>query len=118
MPLWKLTSVGAAAAVGMVLTMFAGEGGFVVGVLLVAATWLLTASTPRGSVLARVVTRRRWQDRTSRGTVKYVPFDQGSWDALAVQARAKSPQVRADAAHQAVSLRETPDGASGMGWLE
>ncbi|MCM3662524.1 hypothetical protein M3148_16220 [Georgenia satyanarayanai] len=118
MPLWKLTSVGAAAAVGMVLTMFAGEGGFVVGVLLVAATWLLTASTPRGSVLARVVTRRRWKERTTRGTVKYTPFDQGSWDALAVQARAKSPQVRADAARQAVSLRDTPDGASGMAWLE
>lgn len=117
-PTWKVAVLGVAGAIGVLLTMFNGGPGFVAGVVVVAVAYALTITTPRGSIVQRLVARYRWRDRTTRGTVRYVPFDQGQWDALAGQATAKSSKVRTDAARQAVWLRETPDGASGMGWLE
>ncbi|MCK6210563.1 hypothetical protein KZX45_08405 [Georgenia sp. EYE_87] len=117
-PTWRLVSAGAAVLVAMVLTMTMAEAGFVTGVVVVAATWAATAATARGSVVSRYVTRRRWLERNRTGTVAFRPFDQGEWDALAAQARARDGKVRADAARQAAAYREVPDGAEGMGWLE
>lgn len=116
-PTWRILTIGGAAAFGAFLTLIMATPGFIIGVVVVAAVWGMTVATPRGSVLERAAGRRRWRERATLGTVKYVPFDAGQWEALAGQAGAKSRAVRADAALQAVWQRETPDGASGMGWL-
>src|SRR5699024_10694312 len=117
-PTWRILVIAAAAGIGAFLTLILATAGFIIGVLLVAAAWGATLTTPRGSVLERTVARRRWKERSVLGTVKFVPFDAREWEALGEQAKAKSRAVRADAALQAAWQRETPDGASGMGWLK
>lgn len=117
-PTWRLAAIGIAFAIGMFLTLILAEVGIVIGVLLIGGTWLLTATTSRGSILERLVARERWKERTERGLLRFQPFDQDEWDALAAKSRAKSKRVREDARMQAAAMRDLPDGASGMGWLQ
>ncbi|MFH5824284.1 hypothetical protein [Georgenia sp. AZ-5] len=109
----RLVALLAAALAGMVLTITVGTPGFVVGAVLVVAAWLVTSPTVHGSLAERWVARRRWRERTRTGTVAYLPFDQARWHELGTRRR-----HRRAAAREAAALRERPDGAEGMGWLD
>ena len=117
-PSWRIAVLGFTGVLALVLMITLEAPGLVIGVALTGGAWLLTANTARGSVLERWIKRERWRERGERGVRRFQPFDQDDWDALAAQARAKSRKVRQAARAQSTAMRETPDGASGMGWLE
>ncbi|GAA1628367.1 hypothetical protein [Georgenia ruanii] len=109
----RLFALLAAAVAGMVLTITLGTPGFAVGAALVIVTWLVTSPTVHGSLAERWVARRRWKERTRTGTVAYAPFDDARWHELGARRR-----HRRAAAREAAALRERPDGAEGLGWLD
>ncbi|GAA4427232.1 hypothetical protein GCM10023169_26930 [Georgenia halophila] len=117
-PPWRLSVLGGALAVLIALTAAYAEPGLVVGAAVLVLAWALTQPTKHGSILDRAVARRRRRDKLRDGTVYYQPFEAEDWEALAAQSRARSRKVRAAAVRQAAAVRETPDGADGMGWLE
>jgi hypothetical protein len=112
-PHTRLVALLGAAVAGMVLTITLGTPGFAVGAVLVVLAWVVTSPTVHGTVAERWVARRRWQERARTGTVAYQPFDAAAWSALGTQRR-----HRRAAARQAAALRERPDGAEGMAWLD
>ncbi|MFD1506695.1 hypothetical protein FE374_15090 [Georgenia yuyongxinii] len=109
----RLIALLVAAIAAMILTITLGTAGFAVGAAVVLVAWLVSSPTVHGSLLERWVARRRWRERLRTGTAAFAPFDQARWDELT----ARRPGRRA-AAQQAHALRERPDGAEGMGWLD
>ncbi len=107
-----------AVPVGAVLVLTMQLAGMLVTIAAVLAIWVATMSTPAGSPLKRWQDRRRWRERVRTGLVDFKPFDQEAWDALCVQARTAPKAERAEVYRQLASMRETPDGAEGMRWLQ
>lgn len=115
---WRLAALGASVAAFVVLVWTAQLPGAIIGVLLTTATYVLTMPTARGSVAERWVARRRWREREKLGLLRYTPFDQEEWDRLLVVARSGPKPERPGALRDLAAMREVPDGADGMGWLE
>lgn len=103
--------LGTAVAVGMVLTILFQLVGIVAAIVMVGAAYVLTAGQEGRSPLDRLVGKRRLKAAAKRGTDTFTPFDQARWDELAAT---KGSAARRDAA----ALRQMPDGADGMGWLD
>jgi len=115
----RVTGVAVFLIVGMVITIYGGWPGIVVGGAGVVAVLLLTARTHRGTILERQRRRRRWHDRVSSGTDAFTPYDVAAWDqAEAALRAATSRRTRWAASRELAALRANPDGCDGMGWLE
>lgn len=86
--------------------------------------WVGTIRTHRGSVFTRVADRRRWRERTRRGTVAFAPVAQRpTWvEPASMPARVGLPTAgrarRAQAAREWARWRDWPDGVEGMHWLQ
>ena len=114
-------AVGIALTLGVALTLFGSNRlvGFVLLVILVTLAWVATAGTHNGSLAQRFITRARWRDRTKTGVRQFVPFDQGTWDAISeAYFDATTKTQRCQVLRDQAALREWPDGVVGMHWLE
>ena len=110
---------------GMVLTPLIGWPGLLIALAGASVTFLVTASTHRGSIVDRRRKRRRWAARQKTGSDRFRPYEVGAWDqaqqALLDATRSKGAPARADAEaarREILSMRAMPDGADGMGWLQ
>lgn len=103
-----------AAPVGMLISIIQPVPNFFIGLGLVGVVWIATATTHNGSLVTRGVTRFRIRDARKRGTDRFEPYSTAAWDETLEQAK-KDPRA---ARLAAAGLRQMPDGADGMGWLE
>lgn len=100
------------------LTWLAQTTGALIGIGVAAVVWVLTTPTARGSVVERMVSGRRWKERGRLGQLRYTPFDQEEWNRLLTASTTGPKAERVAALEQLAAMREVPDGAEGMGWLE
>lgn len=111
----QIIGYGATLLVGFLGVMYAGWPGLVAGVSLGIVVFFVTTQTHRGTYLERWERRRRWSKRRTAGADRFVPYTVQAIDAAeqqAAQARKK------DRAGILGPVRERPDGADGMGWLD
>lgn len=102
--------------VGFLGVMNFGFWGLLLGVLGCGVVLAMTTNTHQGTVLDRRTDRIRIKARAKDGTDKYEPFTPQAWEnAKAEAAKAKTSKERARILN---SVRERPDGADGMGWLQ
>jgi hypothetical protein len=88
--------------------------GIVIALACYAVLFVATADTHRGSLAERITRNRRQRAAAREGWGGYVPYSQEQWDALAARSRKDAKGAR----REAVQMRQFPDGADGMGWLE
>lgn len=103
-----------ATPVGMLMALVQPVPNFFIGLGLVGAVWIATANTHNGSWLSRWTTRFRIHDAKKRGVDRFEPYSQAAWDVTLENAKTDPKGARREAA----ALRQMPDGADGMGWLE
>lgn len=96
--------------VALIIAALGETPGLWVAAILVVLTLLLTASTPRGTIVDRGVRWWRWRSKVGAGLTRFVPFDEAQWEGLV----ARGWRARKDAA----AMREWPDGCEGLGWLQ
>ncbi len=96
--------------VALVIAALGETVGLWVAAGLVVAGLLLTASTPRGTLVERVVRWWRWRSKVRSGLTRFIPFDEALWDELV----GRGWRSRTEAA----AVREWPDGCEGLGWLQ
>lgn len=109
-------------AVGTMIAtiMFRGVG-LGVGLAVAAIVFVVTIPTERGSWMERRRKRVRWKKRLEFDEGRFVPFDQAEWDRLVEELEEtkffhrKKKHALARDLH---ALRDRPDGADGMGWLD
>ena len=116
-PPWRLALLGSALLIFMISTVMFSTAGFIVGILVMGVTALVTSPTWRGSIIERRLVRHRWHERQDEGTDSYRPFDAEEWQALTAAASGADRSLRKAAQRALRSMRELPDGADGMGWL-
>lgn len=102
-------------AVGVFGVMNFGWPGLLVGVAVGIIVAILTTGTRRGTVLERRARRKRWKDRQRAGADRYVPYTPEAMEAAQAQAGQAGKKERAAILG---AVRERPDGADGMGWLD
>lgn len=96
--------------------MFLGWRGLALGVVLGIVVFFMTAGTDNGSYWERRKARKRWKLRKANGTDRYIPYSETTWEEA--QAEAAELKKAKDRAKVLGSVRERPDGADGMGWLD
>ena len=96
--------------IALVVGAVGGTTGLWVAAGLVVVGLVLTASTPRGTLVERVVRWWRWRSKVRSGLTRFVPFDEETWEELV----GRGWRARQEAA----ALREWPDGCEGLGWLQ
>jgi hypothetical protein len=103
-------------AIGFFGVMSFGFWGLLIGVVGCGAVLAMTTNTHQGTVLDRRTDRIRIKTRIQDGTDKYEPYSPQAWEeAKAEAAKVKSSKERARILN---AVRERPDGADGMGWLQ
>lgn len=107
----RTTALVGSTAVGLVLVLWLDMVGVVLAVVIVATAVLAASGRAGHSPLERLVARQRLRDGRRRGTDVFEPFDSERWDEL-VQAGDRRSRK------QAAAMRQMPDGADGMGWLD
>lgn len=111
----QIVGYSATAVVGFLGVMYFGWPGLVAGVALGITVFAVTTGTHRGSYLERWERRRRWAKRRRAGADRFVPYTEqamGAAEGQGVQGGKK------DRARAFGAVRERPDGADGMGWLD
>lgn len=84
--------------------------GLIIGLAVIGVLALLLNPSTSGDLLAKMVSRVRWQRRRSLGINRFIPYTQDAWEAAAQLGGRKRRRARR-------ALRSLPDGAAGMGWL-
>ncbi|WAH99753.1 hypothetical protein [Arthrobacter sp. MMS18-M83] len=102
--------------VGLFGVMNFGFIGLLVGVLGCGIVLALTTSTHHGTALERRTDRIRIKERIKDGTDKFEPYTPEAWEAA--QAEAGKVKGAKEKARILNAVRERPDGADGMGWLQ
>lgn len=102
--------------VGVLGVMFFGWRGLAAGVVLGIAVFFATTTTANDSYWERRKRRNRWKARKAAGTDRFIPYTEEAW----AQAQARSAELKKakDKAKVLGAVRERPDGADGMGWLD
>lgn len=102
--------------VGFLGVMNFGFWGLLVGVIGCGVVLAVTTNTHQGTVLDRHTDRARIRARVKDGTDHFIPYTTQVWEeALAEAAKHKSGKDRARILN---AVRERPDGADAMGWLQ
>lgn len=112
---------GLAIAFGMLLflTPSIGVWGLVSALIVGGLTVLLTQRTHRGSYLERRTRRQRWKNRVARGVDAYMPFEPAEWERREEALRTATGRLEKWEARRALAaMRQNPDGADGLGWLQ
>lgn len=96
--------------------MFLGWRGLALGVVLGVVVFFATTGTDNGSYWDRRKARKRWKLRKANGTDRYVPYSETAWE----EAQKEAAELKGAKARARVlgAVRERPDGADGMGWLD
>ncbi len=102
--------------VGVMGVMFFGWRGLAAGVVLGVAVYFTTTDTSNGSYWERRKRRNRWKGRKAAGTDRFIPYTDQAW--AQAQEQAAEHQKPKDQAKVLGAVRERPDGADGMGWLD
>lgn len=102
--------------IGVLGVMFFGWRGLAAGVLLGLVVYFSTTTTSNGSYWDRRKRRNRWKTRKATGTDRFTPYTDQAW----TQAQTEAAEVKKskDKAKVLGAVRERPDGADGMGWLD
>jgi hypothetical protein len=115
----RLWALGSSVALTLVLVFIMGLWALLVGVVLIGAAWFATIDTANNTILQRRLKAARWKERLRRGTTKFVPFDQDGWDMLTDRwAEASTREEKRESMQELHAMRDTPDGVSGMLWLQ
>lgn len=109
----RRSRVGGGIAVALLLVAILVDplGGLIVGGVLGGAIMLLVNPTVSGDLLSKVQARRRWNMRVKRGVDRFEPYSDAAWHA-AIDSPKKGRLQRL------ARIRQMPDGAAGMGWLQ
>lgn len=103
------------AGAGLVMVMYWGAPGLILGAVACVLVYVATMTTHRGSLLERYIKRSRWKYRVKTGTDRFEPYTELAWDDA--QNRAGAVRGRAKKTRTLNAVRQFPDGADGMGWL-
>ncbi|MET3452637.1 hypothetical protein [Curtobacterium sp. 1544] len=115
----RLWALGSSVVLTLVLVFVIGLWALLIGVVLIGAAWFATIDTANNTILRRRMKDARWKERLRRGTTKFVPYDQDGWDMLTDRwAEASTREEKRESMQELHAMRDTPDGVSGMVWLQ